>query len=142
MKRFVIFAGVGGVATLLQFILLALLVEFQLLPGVAASGVSYGLAAVFSYFANYHLTFASNSNHSDTLPKFVATAIVGLCVSTTLFAIFLWLINQYLIAQGLVLDITLDKRFRIDVYSAQFLASGITLVLNFSIHKLWIYRNH
>jgi putative flippase GtrA len=122
MKRFVIFAGVGGAATLLQFILLALLVEFQLLPGVAASGVSYALAAVFSYYANYYLTFASNSNHSDTLPKFVATVILGLCVSTALFAIFLWLINQYLIAQCL--------------------ASGITLVLNFSIHKLWIYRNH
>lgn len=122
MKRFVIFAGVGGAATLLQFILLALLVEFQLLPEVAASAVSYGLAAVFSYYANYYLTFASNSNHSDTLPKFVATVILGLSVSTALFAVFLWLINQYLIAQCL--------------------ASGITLVLNFSIHKLWIYRNH
>lgn len=122
MKRFVIFAGVGGAATLIQFIFLALLVEFKLLPEVAASAVSYGLAAVFSYLANYHLTFASTSNHSETLPKFIATAILGLSVSTLLFALFLFLINQYLVAQCL--------------------ATGITLVLNFSIHKWWIYRNH
>lgn len=122
MKRFVMFVGVGGAATLLQFVLLALMVEFKLLPEVAASAASYGISAVFNYLANYHLTFASNSSHKSTLPKFAVTALLGLCVSTLLFACFLFLINQYLVAQCL--------------------ATGITLVLNFSIHKWWIYRNH
>jgi putative flippase GtrA len=26
--------------------------------------------------------------------------------------------------------------------AAQFLATGITVVLNFAVHKFWIYRNH
>ena len=122
MKRFLFFASIGGIATFLQFILLAAFVESRLLPAVAASAVSYGLSAIFNYMANYHLTFASTSSHRETLPKFAFTAALGLCVSTLLFAIFLFLINQYLVAQCL--------------------ATGITLVLNFSIHKWWIYRNH
>lgn len=122
MKRFIIFVGVGGAATLLQFAFLALLVEFHLLPKVVASAVSYGLSAIFNYLANYYLTFASKTNHRETLPKFVVTAFLGLSVSTLLFAFFLFLIDQYLVAQCL--------------------ATGITLILNFSIHKLWIYRNH
>jgi putative flippase GtrA len=122
MKRFMIFASVGGLATLIQFALLALMVEFKLLPAVAASAVSYALSAIFNYFANYHLTFTSNISHKETFPKFAVTAMLGLCVSTLLFAFFLFLINQYLIAQCL--------------------ATGITLVLNFSVHKWWIYRKH
>ena len=122
LNRLVLFVGVGGIATLLQFILLALLIELRLLPEIAASAVSYGIAAIFSYLVNYHFTFASNSNHWHTLPKFVVTAAMGLGLSTLLFAIFLFLINQYLIAQ--------------------FLASGLTLVFYYSMHKLWIYRKH
>lgn len=122
LNRLVLFVGVGGIATLLQFILLALFVELRLLPEVVASAVSYGIAAVFSYLVNYHFTFASNSSHLHTLPKFIVTAAMGLGLSTLLFAIFLFLINQYLIAQ--------------------ILASGLTLVFNYLMHKLWIYRKH
>lgn len=117
-----IFTGVGGAATLLQLGLMALIVELRLMPEVAASAVSYGISAVFNYMANYHLTFASTSNHRETLPKFAVTATLGLSVSTLLFTLFFYSINQYLVAQCL--------------------ATGITLVLNFSIHKWWIYRNH
>lgn len=122
MKRFVIFVGVGGMATLIQFAILALLVESGLSTAVIASGTSYGLSAIFNYLANYHLTFASKISHKQTFPKFALTAFLGLVTSTSLFALFLHLIGHYLLAQCL--------------------ATGLTLVLNFAVHKLWIYRNH
>jgi len=122
MKRFILFAGVGGVATLLQFALLALMIETQLLPEVWASAVSDFFSSVFNYLAKYHLTFTSSAKHRHTLPKFAATAGLGLCVNTLLFALFFFLVKQYLVAQCL--------------------ATGLTLILNFLAHKFWIYRNH
>mgnify|MGYP006173132529 CR=1 FL=1 len=48
-----------------------------------------------------------------------------------LFAAFLWLFNNYLALPW------------VEHYlAAQFLATGITVVLNFAVHKFWIYRNH
>ncbi len=122
MKRFVIFTGVGGLSTLLQFGLLAAFIETGLATPVFSSALSYGLSAVFNYLANYHLTFASRSNHSKTFPKFALTACIGMSISTGIFAAMSLLTSHYLIAQAV--------------------ATGITLIINFAIHKFWIYRNH
>ena len=122
MKRFITFVGIGGLSTLLQFLLLILMVELQLLPELIASPVSYLLSSIFNYFANYHITFTSKKSHAETLPKFIAAVALGLTSNTLLFALFLWLLDNYLVAQ--------------------FLATGITVFLNFMVHKLWIYRHH
>lgn len=122
MKHFLKFLGIGGMATALQFFVLALLVEFKLAPAIIASAASYFLSAIFNYLANYHITFASNTHHSETLPRFAITACIGLALSTSLFALFLHLFGHYLLAQ--------------------FLATGITFCLNFLVHKLWIYKGH
>lgn len=122
MKHFIKFLGIGGISTLLQFALLALLIEFKLAPEIIASATSYFLSSIFNYLANYHFTFSSNSSHSKTLPKFAVTVGLGLTVSTLLFAVFLHLFGHYLVAQ--------------------FLATGITVCLNFLVHKLWIYKGH
>lgn len=122
MKRFITFVGIGGLSTLLQFLLLIIMVELQLLPELIASPVSYLLSSIFNYFANYHITFNSKKSHAETLPKFIAAVALGLTSNTLLFALFLWLLDNYLVAQ--------------------FLATGITVFLNFMVHKLWIYRHH
>jgi hypothetical protein len=44
MKRFALFVGIGGISTLLQFLLLVLFVESQLLPEVIASAAGYVLS--------------------------------------------------------------------------------------------------
>ena len=122
MKHFIKFLGIGGISTLLQFVLLALLVELKLAPEIIASATSYFLSSIFNYLANYYFTFASNSSHGKTLPKFAVTVGLGLTVSTLLFAVFLHLIGHYIVAQ--------------------LLATGITVCLNFLVHKLWIYKGH
>lgn len=131
MKRFALFVGIGGISTLIQFLLLILFVESRLLPEVIASAAGYVLSSFFNYWANYHYTFKSSSSHAQTFPKYALAVAIGLSTNTLLFAAFLWLFNNYL---------TLPW---VEHYlAAQFLATGITVVLNFVVHKFWIYRNH
>lgn len=130
MKRFALFLGIGGIATLLQFLLLILFVESRLLSEVYASAAGYGLSSIFNYWANYRYTFNSKSSHKETFPKFVLTAALGLSTNTALFAAFLFLFDHYF-------HLGWVEHYLV----AQFLATGITTVLNFLVHRFWIYRN-
>jgi putative flippase GtrA len=132
MVKFVKFAFIGGAATLLQFFLLGLFVELGGLLPVVASGASYVVSAIFNYLANYYLTFASNTSHKQTLPKFIVTVALGLALSTSLFAIFLYALENYLLLG--------TKLFETAYLIAQLFATLITLVANFLMHKLWIYK--
>ena len=131
MIRFAKFVGIGGLSTLLQFLLLMLFVEFNLTAEVVASALAYALSSIFNYWANYRYTFASNSSHRDTLPKFIAAVALGLSANTLLYASFLYALDNYLLTG-------MDKNYLI----AQFFATSITVFLNFLVHKMWIYRNH
>lgn len=131
MKRFALFLSIGGISTLIQFLLLILFVETRLLSAVSASAASYILAAFFSYWANYRFTFNSKQSHWKAFPKFALTVALGLAINTLLFAILfyafiqLWRppwIEPYLVAQAL--------------------ATGLTLIVNFVMHKFWIYKEH
>jgi putative flippase GtrA len=122
MKHFIKYLSIGGLSTLIQFLLLALLVEYKLASLVFASAAAYFLSSIFNYLANYHFTFESESSHLRTLPKFAIAVGIGLTVNTLLYAFFLKIIGQehYLIAQCL--------------------ATGITLFVNYSVNKLWVYK--
>jgi putative flippase GtrA len=131
MIRFAKFVGIGGLSTLIQFLLLMLFVELSLLNKVVASATAYALSSIFNYWANYHFTFASNANHRETLPKFAAAVALGLSSNTLIYTCFLYLLDHFI-------WVAMDKNYLI----AQFFATGITVVLNFIVHKFWIYRNH
>ncbi len=131
MKRFALFLGIGGLSTLIQFLLLILFVESRWLPEVAASVAGYVLSSIFNYWANYRYTFNSRSNHKETIPKYLIAVAIGLSTNTVLFAAFLFVFDHYL-------PLPWVEHYLV----AQFLATGITVVLNFCVHKFWIYRNH
>jgi len=118
-QRFVRFAFVGGAATLLQFLLLALFVELLSLNAVLASAAAFAISAVFNYWLNYRFTFASRASHWRTLPKFALVALIGLGINTASFALLL-IAFHYL--------------------PAQCIATLVTLVCNFALHQYWIYR--
>jgi len=132
MSKLIRFAIIGGAATLLQFFLLWLFVESGLLDPRIASAASYACSAIFNYFANYHLTFSSTQSHAETLPKFAVTVAIGVALNTALFSVFLFLLNNYLIA-----DVNLLKAAYL---IAQLFATLLTLIVNFLMHKFWIYR--
>lgn len=121
LNHLIRFILVGGSATLLQFILLFLLVEFVHLHAVLASALSFAMSAVFNYLMNYHFTFSSSKPHAETAGKFIVVAGLGLLINSGSFAALLPLTNHYLIAQ---IGATL-----------------ITLCINFLLHKIWIYRS-
>lgn len=139
MNHFIKYLGIGGISTLIQFLILTLLVEFKLAPEVIASAGSYLLSSVFNYYANYYYTFASSTSHTRTLPKFIVAVGLGLAINTLLFALFLHLLNNQ------IFDISLFNKYTLSDYyylAAQFLATCITVFVNFLVHKLWIYKGH
>lgn len=129
MKRFILFVGIGGLSTLLQFAFLIFFIETKLLNAVAASAAGYVLSAFFNYWANYHYTFKSQQSHWQAFPKFAIAVALGLSINTLLFALFLYLLGQYW-----------PFAWPAPYLVAQVLATGITVVVNFLVHKFWIYR--
>lgn len=126
IKRFISsslgkFLLVGGIATLIQFAILILLVEWNLCSEVFASGFGYGVSAVVNYLLNYYLTFASKQDHWSTLPKFAGVVAFGLCVNTLVFYLANLVLPWYTLSQCV--------------------ATGASLVCNYLLHRFWIYRN-
>lgn len=119
---FVKFVLVGGVSTVCQFSALIVFVEVLAFHPVIASASSYLCGAICNYLLNYYITFRVKScGHKDAFPKFVLVVVIGLSVNTFVFALFLAFVDLYLVAQ--------------------LVAISVTLVVNYLLHKHWIYRD-
>lgn len=118
-RQFLSFVFVGGSATLLQFVLLAGFVEWLMVGEVAASAAGYLLSSVYNYLLNYYFTFTGRQSHWQALPRFTVVVVIGVIVNTLVFTLMLY-VMPYLLAQ--------------------LFAVGATLVVNFLLHKFWIYR--
>lgn len=114
------FAMVGAAATGFQYLLLILLAELTPLNTVACSALAFTISALFNYLANYYLTFQSDKCHVETLSRFTVTAIIGLCINTLVFYCAELVMPHYLLSQCV--------------------ATVITLISNFLLHKYWIYK--
>lgn len=117
------FLLVGGTATLLQMMLLMLFVETDFLNPVVASATSYVISAFYNYSANFYITFgaARNKRHAETAPKFVLVSTIGVAINTLVFAIANHFLNFYI--------------------GSQVVAVVITFLVNYFLHKSWIYRS-
>ena len=118
-RQFLTFVCVGGSSTLLQFILLFVLVEWLVINKVIASATGYLLSSIYNYLLNYYFTFNHSGGHWQTLPKFGIVVLIGVVVNSIIFYWFSYFM-PYLIAQ--------------------IFAVGATLIVNFLLHKFWIYR--
>ncbi len=119
-NKFIRFVIVGASATLFQFFLLIIFIEFLSMQSVMASASSFTLSAIGNYWLNYRFTFSSQQSHQTTFPKFVISAGIGLAINTLSFSFFI-LFFHYLFGQ--------------------ISATALTLISNFSLHKFWIYAN-
>ena len=72
------FAGVGGIASALYFVVAALLNGVFGLATVAASVIAYAIAATFAYQGHKRLTFASGTAGRTEVTRFIAATAVGL----------------------------------------------------------------
>jgi putative flippase GtrA len=88
-------------------------------PGRAAfAGAVVGACVV--YLLNRRFTFASNRSHAATLPRFALVAALGAVLNGAVVGL--------LSAAGVYFLL------------AQVVATGVILVINFIVSKLWIFR--
>ncbi len=109
----------GGTSALIQYLLLITLVEFLHVSETPSSALAFTLSAIFNYCVNYYFTFEAKNSHKKTLVKFSITASLGLSLNTCIFWLGVSIFPHYILAQCL--------------------ATGVTLLSNFALHKYWIY---
>lgn len=114
------FVLVGGLATVIQYVVLILLVQLIGADPVFASAVGFVISAVANYIINYHYTFGSNQRHTSAITKFTALASVGLVLNSGIMSALVRLGLHYL--------------------PAQIVATVIVLLWNFAGNSLWTFR--
>ncbi len=119
-RSFLRFLLVGGSATALHYLIMALLVGvLDLAPGTG-SATGYCISTLYNYWANARFTFEGQHDHAHSLPRFLVTALAGLGI------------NQ-LVLLGLI-------HLGVPVALAQILATGCVLLWNYFINALWAFR--
>ncbi len=122
MRQFVLFAGVGAVATAAQYAILVLMVELAGIRPVLASTIGLIIGVLTNYALSYSVTFRSNAAHQDTLPKFLTISAFGLCINCGIMAAgSAWLGMHYLVLQ---------------IFS-----TAILLMLNYIVSRHWVFSD-
>jgi putative flippase GtrA len=121
LRRLPRFLVVGGVATAVQYAILVVLVEVVGVTATVASTVGFVASAALNYRVNYTYTFSSSVPHSIAVPRFLATACIGLILNSTV----MFLLAEILSVQYIV---------------SQIVATGIALGWNFFVHQAWSFN--
>jgi putative flippase GtrA len=119
--QFTRFAMAGGAGTACHYLVLVALVSLAgMAPGRAAfAGAIAGACVV--YLLNRRYTFAATSrSHAQALPRFALMAGAGAVLNGVLVGLLSGAGMYFLLAQVL--------------------ATGVILVINFIVSKLWIFR--
>lgn len=120
LGQFIRFAGIGGVCTALQYLILILLVKlFDVYP-VTASTIGYIISALLNYQLNRVYTFLSDAGHSYALPRFFAIAFAGLLLNAAVLGCMHSFLGMHYIL-------------------SQIVATAITLIWNFIANRTWTF---
>ena len=120
-RQFIVFFGVGAVATAVHYCLMIALADGLKVDPVLAAAVGYTAGAVVNYLLNYHYTFASKGKHRDTVAKFAVVALSGLALNVLLVGVMV-------------------KSMGLHYLLAQAIATGLILGWNFVLNKMWTFK--
>jgi len=120
LSRFLRFASVGAVGTIIQYVVLIGFAQVTDLSLVIASAVGFILGAFMNYSLNYRYTFRSTKNHREAMIKFMTVALAGLIINTCVMGV--------------------AEHYALHYLFAQVFATGLVLVWNFSVNLLWAFR--
>ena len=123
LGQFLMFAGVGAIGTIGHYTVLIVLVQFWAVDPVVASTVGFVVGAIINYILNYHFTFQSDKQHTEALTKFLIVAIIGAGINTSIMYIGV-------------------ENTRINYLLVQIFATGVVLLWNFVVNKLWTFAHH
>jgi putative flippase GtrA len=100
LRQFASFAGVGAVATGLQYGVLIVAVEWLRMDSVLGSCTGFALSAACNYWLNYHFTFRSQQSHVVAGSRFALVAAGGLALNAGAMAVLADALKwPYLVAQ-------------------------------------------
>lgn len=116
---FLLFLIVGGSATLFHYLIMAICISVLGISSSSASAIGYTFSALYNYWANARFTFGGGYRHAKSLPRFAATALMGLGI------------NQ------LILFGTLS--FSLPLFIAQPVATLCVLLWNYFINAIWTF---
>jgi putative flippase GtrA len=111
-RVFCVFLLVGGLSTLLQYVVLLTLVRLFRADAVLASTLGFALSALVNYYLNYRLAFHSSRPHGSALARFSAVALIGLQLNGAIMhGAVHWLSLHYLVAQVIATVLVLFWNF-------------------------------
>jgi putative flippase GtrA len=100
MSQFLLFAGLGGIGTLVHYVVLVICVQALATDAVAASLFGYASGAITNFFLSQHVAFRSKANPLETAPRFLAVALTGFSLNWfVMWSLVDQLGVQYLLAQ-------------------------------------------
>jgi len=120
LRQFIKFTGVGLIATAIHYAILTLGVMLGAGP-VWASSLGFVLSALVNYDLNRRHTFRSDRRHREALPRFAAVAGVGLLLNAAIMGLATGALHWHFLL-------------------AQVMATGLVLLWNFSINRVWTFR--
>ena len=121
IRQFARFFSVSVLATLLQYCVLAGLVELAHAPQVAASIAGYLSGAVVAYNLNRVFVFSGTQvSYHHGVAKFLVVNLTGLALNTLIFAIL--------------------TRYGVYYLLAQIVATGIVFFWNYFGQRLFVFR--
>jgi putative flippase GtrA len=113
------YAGVGGLATVAHWALLALLVEKAGVAPWLASGCGAVLGAQVAFFGNRRYTFGHAGPLWPAWWRFMGTALLGGGVGMAIVALGVALGAHYLLAQAV--------------------ATALVLLMTFAVNRVWAF---
>lgn len=115
------FLLVGGLATAVQYVILAVLVEFVATPAPLASSIGFAVSAILNYSLNYRFTFSSKERHRDAIVRFSVVAGLGLLLNYALMFVLVSILDfHYLLAQVQ--------------------ATVVVTLWNYFVNKVWTFK--
>lgn len=117
---FVRYTVVGGVATLVHYIVLVILVEGLGMNPPLAAALGAACGAMAGYAGNRRFTFVSDAPHRQALPRYLLVAAGGALANGTI----VWVGTEL---------------FHWHYLPAQVLATALILVAGFVLNRTWTF---
>lgn len=113
----------GGMAALLHFAILILLVERFKIDPTISTAAGFCLAVTFNYLAQYYWTFKPTGSHKRFIFRFLMVTIITFFINTGLF----WFLTEY-------------QKF--PYILSQVFATGSVFLINFIINRHFTFKSH
>jgi putative flippase GtrA len=139
--RFIRFAIVGAIGTVIDFGVLNLLTILLHLPKLYAQAISFTLAVFNNYFLNRHWTYPDSRSKSMWLQfgQFAMISIVGLIIRTPLF----WALSALFtyVAGRMLPETSSFKPEWLGNNIALAICIVVVLLWNFFANRLWTFKD-